>query len=170
MLSRCSVQRMCTSALCQLVALRVRYDLGLIGGAMLDIEEEFNTSENDAAAVVGSAKAGAVLGTFFGGAYMYRYGRLKAIAVDSVFFVVGPVIMAVAQSVAALVLGRFVIGLGVGTSAVVVPAYLGEMAPPSIRGAVIIMYEIMLCIGMMSSTLVDAALQVRPTLALLLAH
>lgn len=135
--------------------------MGLIGGAILDIEEDLNTTDNDVAAIVGSAKAGAVLGTFFGGAYMYRYGRLKAIAVNSIFFIVGPLVMAFAQSVSALVLGRFVIGLGVGTSAVVVPAYLGEMAPPSIRGAVIIMYEIMLCIGMMSSTLVDASMQVR---------
>eukprot|EP00892_Ulva_mutabilis_P011254 jgi/Ulvmu1/8500/UM044_0034.1 len=138
------------------------YDLGLIGGAMLDIEDAFNTTDTEEAAIVGAAKAGAVLGTFFGGAYMYRFGRLKAIAVDSVFFVVGPLVMAVAQNVSILVLGRFIIGLGVGTSAVVVPAYLGEMAPPSIRGAVIIMYEIMLCIGMMSSTLVDACLQSLP--------
>lgn len=138
-----------------------RYDLGLIGGAILDIEIDFGITNNEEAAIVGSAKAGAVLGTFFGGAYMYRYGRLKAIAVDSIFFIVGPVLMAAAQSVSALVLGRFIIGLGVGTSAVVVPAYLGEMAPPSIRGGVIIMYEIMVCIGMMSSTLVDACLQVR---------
>ena len=32
-----------------------------------------------------------------------------------------------------LVLGRFMVGIGIGISAVVVPVYLGEVAPAQVR-------------------------------------
>lgn len=43
-----------------------RYDLGLIGGALGYIRDDFNTSEIMEEAIVGAAKVGAVLGTFLG--------------------------------------------------------------------------------------------------------
>lgn len=39
-------------------------------------------------------------GTFLGGATMLRYGRRKAIALQALFFVAGPLIMAAAGSTA----------------------------------------------------------------------
>lgn len=58
-----------------------------------------------------------------------------------------------------LTTGRFLVGLGIGVSAVVVPAYLGEVAPAKVRGRIVEVYEVMLCLGMLSAMLVDAALQ-----------
>jgi MFS family permease len=74
-----------------------RYDLGLIGGAMLGISQAFSiTSVSTKEAIVGAAKLGACFGTFLGGALMLRYGRRRAIAAESVFFVAGPLVMAAA--------------------------------------------------------------------------
>jgi MFS family permease len=137
-----------------------RYDLGLIGGAILVIQEEFGTSSFQNACIVGAAKVGAFFGVFLGGAYMYRHGRKVAILVDSLFFVVGPLVMATTASVGTLILGRLLVGMGIGLSAVVVPAYLGEVAPAHMRGSVVTVYELMLCVGMVVSSLADAALQV----------
>ncbi len=39
-------------------------------------------------------------------------------------------------------LGRLLVGLGIGVSAVVVPAYLGEVAPPQARGTIVELYEV----------------------------
>ena len=47
-------------------------------------------------------------------------------------------------------------------SAVVVPAYLGEVAPARLRGRIVEVYEVMLCLGMLSAILIDAALQHAP--------
>jgi hypothetical protein len=44
-----------------------------------------------------------------------------------------------------LVIGRFVVGLGIGASAIVVPAYLAEIAPAAKRGAVVQTYEVRGC-------------------------
>ena len=125
---------------------------------MLHIQEEFNLSESVSEVVVGAAKLGAVLGTFLGGALMLYYGRRPAIAADSLFFIIGPAIMAGAWNVAGLIIGRFIVGMGIGVSAVVVTAYLGEVAPAKSRGRIVELYEVMLCLGMMTSALINAAL------------
>lgn len=45
-------------------------------------------------------------------------------------------------SCSALVAGRLLVGLGIGASAIVVPAYLAEIAPAKNRGMVVQMYEV----------------------------
>ncbi len=59
-----------------------------------------------------------------------------------------------------LTAGRFVTGLGIGASAIVVPAFLAEISPAAHRGAVVQMYEVMLCVGMLAAVLADFLLQV----------
>ncbi|GAB4820262.1 hypothetical protein N2152v2_007308 [Parachlorella kessleri] len=138
------------------------YDLGLIGGALLNIQAYFGTSDGTNEVIVGTAKLGAFVGTFLGGALMLYYGRRTAIGIDSLFFIAGPVLMSAASNVLMLVAGRFVVGVGIGVSAVVVPAYLGEVSPAQYRGRVVELYEVLLCVGMLSAALGDAAFQSLP--------
>ena len=128
---------------------------------MLGIRRDFGASAAARAAVVSAAKLGAVGGTFLGGAAMYKLGRPRSIGAAAAFFAAGPLLMAFSTTIAQLVVGRAVIGVGVGVSAVVIPAYLAEMAPQALRGGVVVGYEAMLCLGMLASILVDALLDVR---------
>ena len=89
---------------------------------------------------------------------MLHYGRRIAIALNSVFYTLGPLTMALAPNASILLLGRLVVGLGIGLSAVVTPAYLGEISPAHLRGRVVESYEILLCVGMLLSTGMDVAL------------
>lgn len=132
------------------------------GGALIHIRDTVNASQAAEEVIVGAAKLGAVVGTFCGGALMSKYGRRPAMAVDSIFFIVGPLVMALSFSVSALVCGRCIVGIGIGISAVVVPSYLGEVAPSRIRGRVVELYEVMLCFGMLASSLADAAFEGLP--------
>ncbi|KAG2454234.1 hypothetical protein HYH02_001268 [Chlamydomonas schloesseri] len=134
------------------------YDLGLIGGALLKIQRYFHVRKSiTLELIVGAAKLGAAAGTFLGGAAMARYGRRRALGLNAAAFTAGPLIMAAAAAPWHLMLGRLVVGLGIGMSATVTPAYIAELAPASIRGALVQMYEVMLCIGMLSAPLVDWA-------------
>lgn len=74
--------------------------MGLIGGALLNIRDAFGIGDWAAEAIVGAAKFGAFFGTFLGGAAMLRYGRRKTIALDSLFFIAGPLVMAASMGVA----------------------------------------------------------------------
>ena len=51
---------------------------------------------------------------------------------SAVAFVLGALTMGLAPCFAAVVLGRFVSGIGVGLCGVVNPIYLTEMAPPRV--------------------------------------
>lgn len=131
---------------------------GLIGGALHGIEREFDTNEEQEELIVAGTKFGAVPGAFLGAVLMLAYGRRLCIALDSIPYVVGPVMMALASEWWVLVLGRVVVGMGVGISAIVVPAYLGEMSPARTRGTIVSIYEVMLGLGMVFAQLVDWAL------------
>lgn len=54
-----------------------------------------------------------------------------------VVFTLGAGIMAFSMGDIMLVAGRFVVGLGVGLVSMVVPVYLAESSPESMRGAVV---------------------------------
>ena len=62
-------------------------------------------------------------------------------------FIIGASLLAAANSVGILVLGRIVIGLGVGMAANVVPVYLSETSPTPIRGRIITMYQLLIVVG-----------------------
>lgn len=122
------------------------------------ITEDLGTSNAVNEVIVGAAKLGAVVGTILGAAVMSRFGRRIALLFDTVFFVLGPVIMVASINAVGLVIGRLIVGVGIGASAVVVPAYLGEISPASSRGRIVASYEVMLCLGVVSSALVNSAL------------
>lgn len=127
---------------------------------MVEITKAFSIRSSwSTEAIVGAAKFGAVFGTFLGGALMLRYGRRNAIAASSVFFTSGPLIMAASTGPGGLIIGRLVVGLGIGCSSLVVPAYLGELAPAKQRGTLVEIYEVMLTVGMLCSVLMDWLLQ-----------
>ncbi len=132
------------------------YDLGLIGGALHGIHKNLATSDAVDEVIVGAAKLGAVLGAFVGSLTMKVCGRRVAMISDVFFFIFGPICMVVYPHVVMLIIGRVVVGVGIGISAVVTPAYLGEVSPSSYRGRMVGSYEVMLCLGMLSASLVDA--------------
>ena len=138
------------------------YDLALIGGALLYIEDDLGIGEDQVEIIVAGTKIGAVFGTFLGGWLMQQFGRRVALTTVTAFFILGPITMAVAETSGVLAFGRVLAGLGVGASAVVCPAYTAEMAPPSLRGAMVSMYEIMLCAGMFVAVICDYALAPLP--------
>ena len=76
---------------------------------------------------------GALVGAVGAGLTADRFGRKMPIWAACVVFVVGTVLQTAAYSVAQFAVGRFVVGLGVGSAAMVVPLYIGELAPAKYR-------------------------------------
>ena len=54
-----------------------------------------------------------------------------------VLFTIGAILMATAKSIPLLILGRLIVGLGVGATSLVVPVYLSEVSPVEVRGTVV---------------------------------
>jgi len=135
--------------------------LGLVQGAIHSIKESLELSNTMIDLIVAAAKVGAVFGPFLAGWLMSKMGRRFGMVSGAFFFFIGPIVMAMSQESAGgldMLLGRFLVGLGIGQCSVVVPAYLGETTPASCRGFVVELYEVSLVFGMILSSAVDYAL------------
>jgi MFS family permease len=77
---------------------------------------------------------GGFIGALGAGPISATRGRVLAMRLSAIFFTLGPVLEALAPSIAVLSIGRFLSGLGAGASVVVVPIYVSEVAPPAERG------------------------------------
>ncbi|QRP44732.1 sugar porter family MFS transporter [Amycolatopsis sp. FDAARGOS 1241] len=134
------------------------YDTGIIGTAMLSIKKEFPLTPATQGLVVSSLLLGAAIGVGFAGRLSDRHGRRPTLLLVGAIFGVGGLVAALAPSVAILVLGRLIMGLGVGSSAVVVSVYLIEIAPTRHRGKIGALGQMMVVLGIMLAYLVGYSL------------
>jgi sugar porter (SP) family MFS transporter len=91
-------------------------------------------TETEFAALSSMFVLGGFLGAITAGPISTSYGRLLAMRITSLFFVLGSVLETVAGGVPIMSAGRFLSGVGAGASTVVVPLYISEVAPPKERG------------------------------------
>jgi sugar porter (SP) family MFS transporter len=134
------------------------YDTGVISGAILFIKEDFDLTPFLEGAVVAALLLGAMVGAALAGPLSDRLGRRNLIVTAAVIFTVGAVAAAVAPSTGALLAARFVLGLAVGSAALIVPLYLSEIAPTEIRGAVASLNQLAIVAGILAAFIVNAAL------------
>jgi sugar porter (SP) family MFS transporter len=134
-------------ALGALGAVLFGYDNGIISGAILFIPNDIPLSSGVEGFVVSSAVLGAMVGAIASGPVADRIGRQRLLLAAGVVFTLGAIGAGTAADVAALVVSRAVLGLGIGISSVAVPLYLAEMAPAGLRGVVTSLNQYMIIIG-----------------------
>ena len=101
---------------------------------------------------------GAVVGALFAGKIADRIGRRPTVLGTATLFVAGVLLAAFSPSYEVLLVARVVIGVAVGSSSMVVPPYIGETAPPRIRGALVSFNQLAITLGILVSFLVDYGL------------
>nr|WP_255520825.1 sugar porter family MFS transporter [Saccharopolyspora sp. HNM0986] len=145
------------STIAALGGLLFGYDTGVISAALLYIAPAFGLSTGMKEVVVASLLLGAVAGAMSGGPVVDRLGRKRTLLLVSAVFTAGALLSAVAVDVAMLIVARVVLGLAIGASSLVVPAYIAEIAPPALRGRLVSMNQLMITIGIFVSYLVGYA-------------
>lgn len=93
--------------------------------------------------------------TFFASYTTRRLGRRLTMLIAGVFFVAGVVLNAAAQDLAMLIIGRILLGCGVGFANQAVPLFLSEIAPTRIRGGLNILFQLNVTIGILFANLVN---------------
>lgn len=92
----------------------------------------------------------------FGASYVTRkYGRRGSIMTGAVSFFLGGVVNAAAVNIFMLIIGRILLGFGIGFGNQAVPLYLSEIAPPKIRGAVNQLFQLTTCTGILVADLIN---------------
>jgi len=92
---------------------------------------------------------GGLIGALSSGPLSTAYGRLLPLRLASVFFVLGPLFSALAPNFGLLVTGRFLSGIGSGAALVIVPIYIGEIAPMASKGSFGALTQITINVGIL---------------------
>jgi SP family galactose:H+ symporter-like MFS transporter len=142
------------AAIAALGGLLFGYDTGVISGALLFIRTEFHLTPGAEGLVAGIALAGAAGGAAFAGGLSDRFGRRRVIVVTGLVFVVGSIVAAVAPDLSWLIVGRLIIGVGIGVASMLTPLYLAETAPARTRGALVSLNQLAITCGILVSYLV----------------
>ncbi|KAH7136747.1 hypothetical protein B0J13DRAFT_677587 [Dactylonectria estremocensis] len=97
--------------------------------------------------MTGMLELGAFIGCLFLPYLADRISRKWSLTVATGFFCVGAVIQTAANNYGTLVAGRTIGGIGVGTLAMGAPLYISEIAPPNLRGSLLVLEAISIVIG-----------------------
>ncbi|KAI9107104.1 hypothetical protein K1719_022632 [Acacia pycnantha] len=84
-------------------------------------------------------------------------GRRNTIILGGCTFLAGGVINGGAENIAMLILGRILLGLGVGFTSQAAPVYLSEIAPPKWRGAFNAGFNFFLGVGVVAANCINYA-------------
>ncbi|MGI3900670.1 MAG: sugar porter family MFS transporter [Janthinobacterium lividum] len=133
------------------------YDTGVISGALLFLRDAFQLSPLMQGVVTSIALLGAAVAAAFAGSVSDRYGRRPVILVTALIFVVGSLVSAFATALWMLLVGRLLVGLGIGVSSMLAPLYLSETAPAENRGAMVSLNQLMITTGILVSYLIGYA-------------
>ena len=133
------------------------YDLVVISGAILFIKQQFALSPTIEEVVVSAVVFGAMIGAAMGGTLADRFGRRLLLILTAATFALGALGTALASTVTWLIVGRVVVGLGVGMVSMATPLYISEISPDNARGRLVSLFMLVGGSGALTAFLVDYA-------------
>ncbi len=135
------------------------YDTGVVSGALLFVKKSFGgLSSFQQELVTSLLLVGCVVGAMSAGRIADRAGRKPTVLGTAAVFIIGVLLAAFTPDYPVLLVARFVIGLAVGTSSMIVPLYIGEIVPPGRRGALVSFNQLAITVGILASYLIDYGL------------
>jgi sugar porter (SP) family MFS transporter len=133
------------------------YDTGVISGAELFLKDDFVLSTFALEVIVSGVLVGAATGSLLGGRLADVYGRRRLLLATALIFAVGALVCAAATSAATLIVGRIIVGLGIGLASGTVPVYISEVSPADARGWQVSLFQLAITVGIVLAYLVDFA-------------
>lgn len=146
---------MCIAGLVSIGGILYGYDMGVISGALLFIQNTIPMTDTQVGFIVGAVLAGGLVGTFLAGPIGDRFGRRFLIAGASFIFIIGVGLILITNSFLTILLARLLLGVGVGVIAVAVPLYVAEIVPSKDRGKYVTFFQLLLTFGIVLAYFVD---------------
>ncbi|GAA6002131.1 uncharacterized protein JCM10292_000770 [Rhodotorula paludigena] len=143
------------------------YDTGVIGGALVhkDVDADlgrYPLSSSNKEILTSATTLGALIAGFSSGVLADIIGRKLVIGLADIIFIVGAIIQAVAygpNSYWVMAVGRLIIGFGVGLASLIVPLYIGELAPTALRGRLVTLNVVAITAGQVIAYCLNLAFQ-----------
>ncbi|KAF7806491.1 sugar transport protein 7 [Senna tora] len=154
------------------------YDIGISGGvtSMDDFLKDFfptvlrhklHAHENNyckfnsqgLAAFTSSLYLAGLVASLMASPVTRMYGRRASIIGGGISFLIGSALNASAVNLAMLLLGRIMLGVGIGFGNQAIPVYLSEMAPTHLRGGLNMMFQVATTFGIFTANMVNYGTQ-----------
>ena len=84
-------------------------------------------------------------------------GNLSCFIDAAAVFTIGAVVMGAALNPWMLLIGRIIVGFGIGIAAMAVPMYIAELAPAEMRGRLVVVNNMFITGGQFVATVIDGA-------------
>jgi SP family arabinose:H+ symporter-like MFS transporter len=132
------------------------YDTAVISGTLTFVRSEFGMGALLEGWFVGSALFGCVVGVGFAGVIADRFGRKMALIISAFLFFASAIGCMVANSLTALIVNRWVGGLGIGVASMLSPLYISEISQARIRGRMVSLYQLAITVGILAAYFANA--------------
>jgi sugar porter (SP) family MFS transporter len=125
------------------------FDTAVISGTTHSLTIAYGLSPRDLGITVAMALVGTVIGAMSAGIPGQKWGGRETLRVLAVLYVISALGCAFAWNWDALLVARFIGGLGIGGSSVLGPVYIAELAPAKTRGRLVGTFQINIVIGIL---------------------
>uniref|UniRef100_A0A0E0H9K9 Major facilitator superfamily (MFS) profile domain-containing protein n=1 Tax=Oryza nivara TaxID=4536 RepID=A0A0E0H9K9_ORYNI len=132
------------------------YHSGVVNEPLESISTDLGFAGNTLAEglVVSICLGGAFVGCLFSGSIADGIGRRRAFQLSALPMIIGAAVSALTNSLEGMLLGRFLVGTGMGLGPPVASLYITEVSPPSVRGTYGSFVQIATCLGIVVSLLI----------------
>jgi MFS transporter, SP family, arabinose:H+ symporter len=125
------------------------FDTAVISGTTHSLTIAYGLSPKALGITVAMALIGTIIGAMTAGIPGQKWGGRETLRVLAVFYVISALGCAFAWNWHALLVARFLGGLGIGGSSVLGPVYIAELAPAKTRGRLVGTFQINIVIGIL---------------------
>lgn len=136
------------------------YDTGYISGALVVMGTDLGQtlSSGNKELITSATSLGALIFALIGGPLADLVGRKWVISGANILFIVGAIIQVAAHSLWTMIVGRFIMGWGVGLASLVAPLYISELAPSRYRGRLVVINVLAITGGQLIAYAISAGL------------
>ncbi|XP_031387957.1 probable plastidic glucose transporter 2 isoform X1 [Punica granatum] len=129
------------------------YHLGVVNEPLESIALDLGFSGNTLAEglVVSTCLGGALIGSLFSGWIADEFGRCRAFQLSALPMITGASISAISKTSVGMLLGRLLVGVGLGIGPPVASLYVTEVSPAHVRGTYGSFIQIAACLGLMTA-------------------
>lgn len=116
------------------------YDTGYIASVLVSIGSDLGNSEltiKDREYISSATSFGALIASLFAGILADIIGRKYTVIFCDLLFIIGAAIQYLTYDVNEMILGRLIMGLGVGLGSLCAPLYISELSPSKFRGRLV---------------------------------